>query len=1019
MRKKLQMLLVVLLAMLSLSMPAFANMIQSQTVVTGTVKDGADPIPGVNILVKGSNIGTTTDSDGKYSLQVPSSDAVLIFSFIGYATQEIRVGVLTSIDVNMTPDIAQLGEVVIVGAVIKKGDLTGSVSELQGEKLREIPTASVLQAMTGRMTGVLIQNNAGVSGGASIQVRGNNSIRYGTNPIFVVDGLIMDGGFNLINPSDIESINVLKDASATALYGSRGANGVVIITTKKGKRGEAKVTYDGWFGVQRFKHMPRLNAREIFELRTDAYANAYMDANPGADRQEYINNSILDPNMSIAFAPYEFDTYNSGKSYNWLDEVTRDGAQQNHAVSFSKATDEGSYFVSFNYVNNKGLMENSDYNRITGRINLEQNVKPWLKVGTNTTYARSHEKYVQNGVFQIANSANPLLPIDTLKYLKWAGLVDINLYNPIRSLEIDGDGYQSRLMTSNYINVNVMKKVNIRSTISIDLMDQKDLWYTPRGLGQSERNSTFGLAQQRNDHWLNWQWDNTISYDALTEGDHRLNVLAGFSMQQSNWDYNQVDAAGFASDELSYKYISGAYIRDKWQLGSDFTTSSLMSFIGRANYNYKERYFATISARQDGSSKFAKGNKWGLFPSVALGWNFTEENFFQNFNASFVNMGKLRVGYGVVGNQNIPNFSPWTLYVPKYTNNNVVYDKTGRLGNPDIQWEKQKQLNFGVDLTFLDHRIDLSVDYFTINNENLLMERTLSTTTGFTNIVSNVGEMTNKGIEISASAKILNRGGFVWSVNGNISTARNKVTKLYGDVKEIYSQGGFTGVEIQREGNLFVGESINSIYVYTFDKIAQESDMDYVSTLDFGGRIVRPGDILPKDLDNNGIINDDDRRVVGRKDPKFYGGFSTDLSYKNFSLNAVFTYNYGAKRISSLYEGYMGGTGMYAAHEDMKDRWTPTNTNTNVPRAYSGSGRYGYGETSLGIQDASFLRLSALSLAYNVPATVLDRAKIGNLRVYVSGSNLFLSTKYKGYDPEGGDAYPMHKMFVAGINLGF
>lgn len=1017
MRKNLQTLLVVLLAMLPFSMLAHASDDQSVT-VTGTIRDGGEPLPGVNILVKGSTTGTVSDADGRYTIEVPSSDAVLVFSFIGYATQEVRVGTQTNIDVSMEADVAQLGEVVVVGAVIKKSDLTGSVAELGGEKLSEIPTASVTQAMTGRMTGVLVQNSAGVSGGASIKIRGNNSIQYGTNPIFVVDGLIMDGGFNLINPNDIESINVLKDASATALYGSRGANGVVIITTKKGKKGEAKVTYDGWFGIQKFKHMPRLDAKGIFDLRVDAYANAYMDANPGADRQAYINNSILDPNTSIAFAPYEFDTYNSGKSYNWLDEVTRDGAQQNHSVSVSKATDEGSYFVSFNYANNKGLMENSEYNRITGRVNLEQNVKPWLKIGTNTTYARSHENYVQGGVFGIANGANPLLPIDTAKYLKWAGLVDINLYNPIRSLEIEGDGYQSRLLSANYVNIKVLKKINVRSTISVDLMDQKDLWYTPRGIGQSERNSTFGLAQHRNDHWFNWQWDNTITYDVLT-GDHNLNVLGGFSMQQTNWDYNQVDAAGFASNELGYKYINPAYIRDKWQLASDFVTSSLMSYIGRANYSYKDKYFATVTARYDGSSKFAKGNKWGLFPSVALGWNFAEEQFFQNLNADFISFAKLRAGYGVVGNQNIPNFSPWTLYVPKFTNNTVVYDKTGRLGNPDLRWEKQKQLNVGLDLTMFNNKINFSVDYFTINNEDLLMQRTLSTTTGFTNIISNVGEMQNKGIEISASAKVLNTGGFVWSVAGNISSAKNKVTKLYGDVTRIYNQGGFTGVEIQREGNLFVGESINSIYVYTFDKIAQESDMDYVSTVDFGGRIVRPGDILPKDIDNNGIINDDDRTVVGTRDPKFYGGFSTDMSYRNFSLNAVFTYNYGGKRISYLYEGYMGGTGMYAAHEDMLDRWTPTNTNTNVPRAYSGSGRYGYGETSLGIQDASFLRLSALTLAYNVPSTILDRAKISNLRIYFTGSNLFLSTKYKGYDPEGGDDYPMHKMFVAGINLGF
>jgi hypothetical protein len=341
------------------------------------------------------------------------------------------------------------------------------------------------------------------------------------------------------------------------------------------------------------------------------------------------------------------------------------------------------------------------------------------------------------------------------------------------------------------------------------------------------------------------------------------------------------------------------------------------------------------------------------------------------------------------------------------------------LGNQDLRWEKQKQLNIGLDLAVLSNRIRFTFDYFTINNEDLLMQRTLSTTTGFSNVISNVGALENKGVEFTVSAELINTNGFVWSIAGNISSAKNKITKLYGDVNAIYNKGGYTGVEIQREGNLFLDESLNSIYVYKFDKIAQESDMDRISEMDFGGRIVRPGDILPVDIDNNGVINDDDRYVVGSKDPKFYGGFSTDLSYKNFSLNAVFSYNYGAKRISYLYEGFMNGGGMSAAHTDMRNRWTPENTNTDVPRAYNAGGRYNVGDVDWGVQDASFLRLSALTLAYNVPQAIISKAKVSNLRIYFTGNNMFVITKYKGYDPEGGDDYPMQKMFVAGLNIGF
>jgi TonB-dependent starch-binding outer membrane protein SusC len=988
--------------------------------VSGTVLDETQrPIPGANVVVKGTTVGTSTDVEGRYSMET-SEDATLVFSFIGYITQEIRVGNQTLIDVSLAPDVMQLAEVVVVGASIKKTDLTGAVSALDGEKLTEIPTTSITQAMSGRMSGVLIQNSSGVSGGASIQIRGNNSIQFGTNPIFVVDGLVIEGGFNLINPNDIESINVLKDASSTAIYGSRGANGVVLVTTKKGKRNQGRVNYDAWVGIQEFsKIMPRLGAQDIFNLRVDAFANAFIDNNPTINRQGYIDNIILNKDLDFAFAEYELETIESGKSYNWLDEVTRSGTQQNHSISASKGTDDGSYYLSFNYANNKGLMKNSDYTRITGRLNLEQNIKPWLKFGSNTTFARSHETYVQGSVFSIANGANPLLPINNeINYLKWSGMEVIDDYNPIRSLRIDGDGYQTRLLSSNYVNIKPIENLNLRSTLSVDLMDQKDLWYAPRDIGQSVRNSTDGTAQQRNDHWVNWQWENTASFDAL-QGDHNLNILGGFSMMQNKWDYNQVDALGFASDDFSYRNIGSSYLRERTGLNSDFTTNSLMSYIGRANYSFKEKYFATVTARYDGSSRFGDGNKWGLFPSVALGWTFTEESFFKNLNLTFIDFAKLRTGYGIAGNQNIPNFAYRTLYSPQFSNGSTTYVSTGRLGNPGLVWEKQKQLNAGIDLTFLNHALNVSVDYFTINNEDLLMQRTLSTTTGFNNVISNVGAMQNRGVEISIDAKLMRRKDISWSVSGNISTARNKVTRLYGDVTEIFNKGGFTGVEIQREGNLFLNQSLNSIYAYRFDRIAQESDMDFVSSLDLGGRIVRPGDILPKDIDENGIINDDDRVVVGIRDPKFYGGVTSDLMYKNFSINAVITYNYGAKRVSNLYESYMNGSGMSAAHEDMLNRWTPTNTNTNVPRAYNGGGRYGIWDVDLGVQDASFVRLSALTFAYNLPDEKLRKLKVQNVRVYITGSNLFLRTRYKGYDPEGGDGYPMSRMMVTGINIGF
>lgn len=990
--------------------------------VTGRVISQGDgtneTLPGVSVSIKGTTLGTVTDTDGNYTIDVPSTDATLIFTFIGYTTEEIRVGEQTTINVTLTPDITTLEEVVVVGAVVRRQDLTGAVAHTTDEQLRQQPVSTMSQAMQGRMAGVLVQNDPRPgSNGTTIQIRGNNSLQFGTNPIVVVDGLIMDGGLNLVNPNDIASIDVLKDASATALYGARASNGVVVVTTKKGKKGEGRITYDGWVGVQELTRlMPRLGTKDLFDLRVDAFANEYMDANPGADRQQYINDQILNEDNSVAFADYEFEAHRNNQSYDWLDRVIRTGRQQNHTIGFTRGNDDGSMYVSFNYVDQKGVVQNAGYQRYTGRFNAEQNIKRWLKIGTNTSYSRSEDQFVEGSVFSIANGANPMMAItDTAIYLKWSGIRDNNLYNPLRSLRIKGDSYQTRLMTGNYVAINPLEGLNIRSTFSADIMDKRDFWYTPNDLGQSRRNKTDGTASQRNDHWLNWQWDNSLTYDKIINERHVISGLLTFSAQKNNWDYNQIDAKGFASNDFGYKFISEAFNKKDFQVASDFVTTTIVSYLGRVNYTYNDRYYATVTVRRDGSSRFGQGHKWGTFPSVVLAWNIAKEPFLENANLDLL---KLRAGYGRVGNQNIPNYAYLTLYRAQVSGTNVDYKPEGTLGNSSVGWESQKQVNVGLDVAVLNNRVTFTADYFNTDNTNLLMRRTLPPTSGFSSTISNIGVLNNHGVELTANATVINTQDLRWSVSANFTSTRNKIKALYGDVDAIYNRGGYTGVEMQREGNYFVGESVNSIYVYKFDKIAQESDMDRVAGMKLA-RKVRPGDILPLDRDNDGDIDDHDRYAVGRKDPKFYGGFSTDLTYKNFSLNAVFNYNYGSKRISGLYEGYMNGTGMYAAHEDMLDRWTPTNTNTDVPRAYAGSDRYGYGDVDLGVQNSSFLRLSALTLAYNLPTSVIQKLKMNNFRVYVTGSNVFLVTKYKGYDPETGDDFPNSRMLVTGVNIGF
>ena len=989
-----------------------AGTLYSQT-ITGKVTDNENlPLPGATVIVKGTQNSTVTDIDGSYKLNNVKSGSSLEFSFIGFNPQSIPANSAV-VNAALKPSSQELNEIVIVGAKVKRSDLTGAVGNVSGDKLTEMPTANVVQALQGRASGVYVTQSPTPGGSGNIKIRGNNSIQYGTNPIFVVDGLIIDGGFESINPNDIANVDILKDASSTAIYGARGANGVVVITTKKGTKGEGKVNFDTWVGLSEFsKMLPLMNGQQLFDLRVDAFANQYMDQNPTADRAAYVNQIKSDG--SKVFAPYELDSYRNGKSYNWLDEIKRTGVQTNYNLSFSGGGDKGSYFMSFNYADQDGLLKNSSFKRYNGKINLTQDVKTWLQVGTNTTFSNSKATYINDSAFPNALGANPLLPIDpTATYLKYGDALNSDAYNPIRSLTIDDNSTKNRLMSSNYLNIKAAEGLNFRTTFSIDVIDQANFKYYPSDTGQSIRNSASGEANHYRYSELNYQWDNTVTYNKVV-GKHDFNALGAFSIQKNTNNNSEVTARGFASDDFTYMYLDGASQKNNFTLKSDFITTTLMSYTGRLNYSYDKKYFATVTTRLDGSSRFGGNNKWGTFPSVALGWDVAKE-FLQSVEA--VKLLKLRGSYGIAGNQNIPNYAYVSQYRPQYTSGTAILRSDGRLGNPDLQWEKQKQLNVGLDFASGNNRLSVTVDYFNTTNDNLLMERTLSTVSGFKNMIDNVGTMVNKGVEFSANYKILKENDLSWDISGNISSAKNKITKLYGGADVIYKKGGWTGVEIQREGNLFVGKSINSIYVYQFDKIAQTADMAEISKIDFGGRTVKPGDLVPVDRNKDGKIDDNDRYVVGNTDPDFYGGFATDFTYRGFGLNAFFAYSYGGKKISSAYESYMNSGGMSAAHTDLLDRWTPEHTNTNVPRAYYGGGRFNTYETSLAIQNSSFLRLNALTLSYNLPSLFLEKVYLQNLRLYVTGSNLFTITKYKGYDPEGGDGYPNSRMFVLGLNV--
>jgi TonB-linked SusC/RagA family outer membrane protein len=1011
--------------------------------VRGTVTENAtsEPLTGVSIRVNGTTTGTITGIDGDYSLSTPAN-ATLTFSYTGYKAKTVAVNNQTVINVSLDEDLQDLDEVIIVGVSLRKSDLTGSVGSVSSKVLEEKPVTSINQAIQGRVAGVLIGSGAKPGDDSSIKIRGINTINGSTDPIYVVDGLVMDnfgGGFNSVNLNDVATIEILKDASATALYGSRAANGVVLITTKKGKKGEGKVNYDGWIGIRSYANTPeKMNSRQLFELRKDAALNSYRANYPDAtqaDIDAFLQNRVMTAYRPVSgdggfvFGQYELDAYNNPgfKDFDWLGEVTRNGAEQNHAVSFTGGGENGAFYLSFGYSDQEGMVKNLSDKKYSGRINADYNIKPWLKAGTNTSYVRTDAEIFDNDdVFDKARGANLMLPVSNVLTLNYGDFYDQNYFNPLNTLNIEYDRIRNRVISSSFLNVNPLEGLNFRTTFSMNFLEESRFRYVPNNIQQAIRYAHNGEARHTRDRRMMWQWDNTLSYDR-TFGIHRINATIGTSASNISRDYTEVTGRGFDNNIFSYYNLGASNFLANRSASSDFTASSLMSYFVRANYTYAGKYYATATARYDGSSKFSGDNRWGLFPSFSLAWNMAEEDFMQEQH--LFDLFKMRLGFGMVGNQEIEDYSYLTLYSPSVTEGSTTYVPRDKKGNGKISWESQRQFNFGVDMGILSNKVRMSVDLFHITNDDLLMTRNINTSSGFKTMVENVGAIENKGLEVSFDVNAIDTKDFQWNISANISADKNKVTRLYGDNDYILNYDGDRN--LQKEGNLFIGESRNTIYIWKTGGIAQEADMERLKQTDWSGRNVNPGDLYPLDISGpddtpDGKIDDYDRIIVGSTDPKFYGGFATDFTYRGITLNAVFNYSYGAKKLSYLYETMIGSTGKSLASTDLTDRWSPENTGAAFPRPMldDPSDDRNYNTFSAGnmdhsVQNASFLRLSALTLAYTFPKTFVNSLKVDNLRVYTTASNLFCLTPYKGYDPETGDWYPPTRMFVAGLNLTF
>jgi len=998
--------------------------IQIAHTVTGRVTDeGGQDLPGVNVVIKGTTSGTTTDAGGQYTLNLPNGNETLVFSYIGYTNQEVEVNGRTAIDVSLVPNIQSLSEVVIVAyGEVKKNDLTGSVSSIPVEDIRKVIATSLDQSLQGRAAGVQItQNSAAPGGSTTIRIRGGNSIEGDNEPLYVIDGIPFKndgansgGNFNVLstlNPSDIETMTVLKDASSTAIYGSRGANGVVIITTRRGKAGKSTVQFESSYGVQ--------DVRKKYDVLNAAqYATMVNEANLNEAK----------PEVYTAQQIAEF-----GKGTDWQDEIFRSAPLSNYQLTMSGGDDKMQYAISGGYFNQKGIVTNSGFDRGSLRVNLDRKLSDKIKIGNSLTVSRTVTDQSRTdgnlgsaGLVTIAALQFP--PILQTRnpdgsYLMTSPALNFTADNPV-ALAVDSKNRNTayRVFGNIFGDYRIVEGLNFRVTLGMDGVIQKQDRYLPRsvqsGLAQG------GVASIFNSQSITWLNENLLTYSRTFNSVHSVNLLAGFTQQGNKTESNIASSRNFVNDIIGTGNIG---------LGSVALTPSsavgswgLNSYLARVNYSYNEKYLVTASVRADGSSRFGENNRYAYFPSIAFAWKLKEESFLSN-NQLFSDL-KLRTTYGLTGNQDgIGNYPSYSLLgTQNYVLGNAVSTGIGpqQIANPDLTWETTAQADIGVDVELFQGRIIFTGDVYIKRTRDLLLNVTIPATSGYINSIQNLGRVENKGIELSLSTRNLT-GGVKWSTDMNFAINRNSILDI-GKAKQIFAGEVANIAQNVNSGIIRVGEPLGSFYGYRTNGVYQTTE-EIAALVDPNAK--KPGDRKYMDLNNDNLINDLDRTIIGSAQPKFIGGVSNTLSYKGFDLTVFIQGVYGNDILNAnRFElEYLNGT--TNQDRDMLNRWSVTNTNTDIPRA--STTRPANRISDRQIEDGSYLRLKNVQLAYNLPGSVVEKLKIQSLRLYVTAQNYWTLTNYSGFDPEvnrfGQDSrsqgfdyssYPAAKTLMGGIQIG-
>ena len=987
---------------------SFSLSAQDLKKITGTVHDQkGESIIGASISVQGSTNGTITDLDGSFSLDA-SSSATLVISYIGYTTQQIKVGNQSVFNVILKEDSELLDEIVVVGyGVMRKKDLTGAVASIDAKKIQDKPVANVGEALQGRAAGVQIINSGAPGSNVSIRIRGISTINN-SEPLLVIDGVPTSIDLNALNMDDVENVDVLKDASATAIYGSRGANGVVLITTKKGKSGDGVVSFSANWGLQHATSTPdMLNASQFASYHNDMIAN-YNKTNP-------TSGMIQRPDFA--------DPTSLGRGTDWIDQILRTSLIQNYSMSYSGGNDKSTYYVSGSVLDQEGIVINTSYRRYTFQFNGDSKVKPWLKFGNNITLSHDDKK---QGSYNIrdAMAAQPTQAVynEDGTYsgpgnpAYWYG----DITNPVGRAKVNSENTKGyKLLGNIYAEIRPTDKFIFKTLGGVDFNFWDKTNFNPKYDWKPIPQASSYRREESNKS-LTYLWDNTLTYMDTFNEKHSLNVMIGSSAQ--NNVYNKMDASvqGFLSDKNNQ--LSNGL--DQPTVGGTKNDWSLLSFMGRANYNYDDKYLVTLTVRRDGSSRFSKDNRWGTFPSLAGAWRLSEESFYHK--NKWVNDIKVRAGYGVTGNQGgIDNYAYYTkLKTGQYVfNGTPVYTLYPLvMPNPNVKWETVKQWNAGVDLTLLDQRINLSLDGYIKNTTDMLVPMSVPITTGYSDIYVpsvNAGKVRNTGWELTLFSRNLT-GEFEWNTDFNISFNKNKVISMNGGVPL------FTGDDINLTKVLVNanGNPINSFYGYLTDGLFQNwNEVNNGSVQVPGG--TAPGDIKFKDIDNNGVINDNDRTYIGNPTPEWTFSMNNSFNYKNFDLQ-IFLQGVAGNDIYNANRIWQEG--MYVPQNQTSkvlDRWTGEGTSNSMPRAVYSDPNKNTRHSNRFVEDGSYLRIKNLTLGYTVPQSLAKRYYLQSVRFYLSCQNLYTFTKYSGFDPEVGangidqSTYPLTRTISFGLNVKF